>query len=389
MRTRKLVSFAILIAIIALGAFAQTAPAAKGKPEAPPPRFFDTAPEPHAKPRLTILYPTTGTIKALVALKEQGLLPAADIEIVGVHHAKETSNYKAAYKYVEDNKIDWLKFHVVSAEIGLADIWKPNAATKEFETIFAKSDGVIFFGGPDIVPAAYGEKTRLLTGIEDPYRHWLELSFVFHLLGGSQNPAAPALLDKRPKFAVLGICLGSQTLNVGTGGTLVQDIWSETYGLSYYEDVVALGQPNWHTNPWRKLDPLDKKLIPYMLHPIKLVGDGILCAGLGFKPADEPYVTSAHHQAAAKMGQGLKIAATSLDGKVVEALGHAKFPNVLGVQFHPEFPMIWDAKTEYHFTPKDKDLFTVNGFLKAHAPSLDFQKKIWTWLFDKVKKVAN
>jgi putative glutamine amidotransferase len=386
MPTKKIVSLAILIILIAAGAFAQTTPAAKAKPEAPPPRFFDTAPEAHAKPRLTILYPTTGTIKALEALKEQGLFPAADIEVVGVHHAKETSNYKAAYKYVEDKKIDWLKFHVVSAEIGLADIYKPNAATRELEAIFAKSDGLIFFGGPDIMPAAYGEKTRLQTVIEDPYRHWLELTFVFSLFGGSQNDAAPALLDKRPKFAVLGICLGSQTLNVGTGGTLVQDIWSETYGMGYYEDVVALGQPNWHTNPWRKLEPLDKKLVPYMLHQIKLTGDGILCAGLGFKAADQPYVTSAHHQAAAKIGKGLKVAATSLDGKVVEAFGHIKYPNVLGVQFHPEFPMLWDAKTEYHFTPKDKDLFTVNGFLKSHTPSLAFQKKIWTWFFDKVRK---
>ena len=385
MRTKKLAILAPLIFAIAAGLAAQTAPPAKAKAEPPAPRFFDTAQEPHAKPRLVILYPTTGTVKALEALKEQGLFPAGDIEVVGVHHAKEVSNYKAAYKFVEDNKIDWLKFHVVSAEIGLADLWKPNAATKEFETIFAKSDGIVFFGGPDIVPAAYGEKTRLQTGIEDPYRHWLELSFVYHLLGGSQNAAAPALLDKRPNVPVLGICLGSQTLNVGTGGTLVQDIWSEVYGMAYYEDVVALGQPAWHTNPWRRLDPLDKKLIPYMLHPIKLVGDGILCAGLGFKAADQPYVTSAHHQAAAKMGKGLKVAATSLDGKVVEAFGHERFPNVLGVQFHPEFPMLWDAKTEYHFTPKDKDQFTVNGFLKAHAPSLDFQKRIWTWLFEKVK----
>ncbi len=384
MRFRKTVSLVILVSMIAAGAFAQTVPAAKGKAEAPPPRFFDTAPEPHAKARLTVLYPSVGTLKALMALKEQGWLPTESIEIVGVHHAKEKTDYISAYKYVQDNKLDWIKFHVVSAEIGLADIYKPNAATKEFETIFAKSDGVIFFGGPDIVPAAYGEKTHLLTVIEDPYRHYLELSFVFHLLGGSQNDAAPALLDKRPGFAVLGICLGCQTLNVGTGGTLVQDIWSETYGLSFLEDAVALGQPNWHTNPWRRLDPLDKKLLPYMLHPIKLVDGGKLSAGLGFKATDQPYVMSAHHQAAGKIGKGLQVAATSLDGKVVEALGHAKFPNVLGVQFHPEFPMLWDAKTEYHFTPKDKDLFTVNGFLKSHSPSLEFHKKLWAWFFKSV-----
>ena len=236
------------------------------------------------------------------------------------------------------------------------------------------------------MPAAYGEKMLLLTGVTDPYRHYLELSFVFHLLGGSQNDGAKALLDGRPNFPVLGICLGHQTLNVGTGGTLVQDIWFETYGKSYVEDITALGQPNWHTNPWRKLDPLDKQIFPYMLHPIKLVGGGKLAAGLGFKASDEPYIMSAHHQAAARIGKGFKVAATSLDGKIVESIEHLKYPNVLGVQFHPEFTMLWDAKAQYKFTPKDKDLFTVNGFLKSHAPSFEFHKKLWAWFFDKVKK---
>jgi len=382
---RKTVAI-LALALILAGAVTLTAQTTPAPPAAPAPRFFDTAVEPHAKPRLTVLYPSVCTLKALVALKERGLLPAADLEVVGVHHAKEKTNYKDAYKYVQDQHIEWIKFHTVSAEIGPADLYKPNAVTKEFEAIFAKSDGLIFFGGPDIMPAAYGEKTHLLTAIEDHYRHYLELSFVFHLLGGSQNDGAKAFLEGRPKFPVLGICLGSQTLNVGTGGTLVQDIWTETYGKSYVEDITALGQPNWHTNPWRKLDPLDRKLLPYMLHPIKLVDGSKLAAGLGLKPADQPYIMSAHHQAAGKIGKGFKVAATSLDGKVVESIEHQKFPNVLGVQFHPEFPMLWDAKTQYRFTPQDKDLFTVNGFLKAHAPSLEFHKKLWTWFFDKVKK---
>ena len=386
MSLKKLALLVILISALAAGAAAQTAPTAKAKPEAPPPRFFDAAPDAHAKARLTVLYPETGTIKALMALKEQGLLPAADLEVVGVHHSKERTNYKEAYAYVQDNKIDWIKFHAVSGEIGLADLYKPNALTKEFEAIFAKSDGLIFFGGPDIMPPAYGEKTHLLTAVTDPYRHYLELSFVFRLLGGSQNDAAKGLLEGRPNFPVLGICLGSQTLNVGTGGTLVQDIWTETYGKSYVEDITALGQPNWHTNPWRKLDPLDRKLLPYMLHPIKLVEGGKLVTGIGVAPANQPYIMSAHHQAAARIGKGFKVAATSLDGKVVESIEHVKFPNVLGVQFHPEFTMLWDAKAEYRFTPQDKDLFTVNGFLKAQAPSLEFHQKLWKWFFDKVKK---
>jgi hypothetical protein len=34
-----------------------------------PPRFFDTAAEPHAIPRLTIFYPSFGTLRDLLALK--------------------------------------------------------------------------------------------------------------------------------------------------------------------------------------------------------------------------------------------------------------------------------------------------------------------------------
>jgi putative glutamine amidotransferase len=379
-----------LILAVLLFAFSTLAPAAQ-RSSAPPvqtpgPRFFDTAAEPHAVPRLAIFYPSVGTLRALLTLKAQGLWPAGRLEIVGVHHAKERTNYRDAYKFVRDRNIDWIKFHEISAALGPSDLFKANAATKDFENIFAKSDGLIFFGGPDIPPATYAQKTNLLTIVEDPYRHYIELSCVFHLLGGSQNDAFKGLLDKRPEFPVLGICLGHQTLNVGTGGTLVQDIWSETYGKPFVEDITSLGQPSWHTNPWRKLDPLDKALFPYMLHPIKLADSGKLCAELGFKPSDQPYIMSAHHQGAGRLGKGFKAAATSLDGKVVEAIEHGTYPNVLGVQFHPEFPMLWDTEAKFKFTPQDKDLFAVNDYLRSHPPSLEFHTKLWTWFFALVKK---
>jgi putative glutamine amidotransferase len=354
-----------------------------------PPRFFDAAAEPHAVPRLTIFYPSFGTLRDLLALKEQGLLPAEKFEVVGVYQAKEKTNYKQSQKFVQDKGLTWIKFHEVSAELGPADLFKPNAASREFEDIFKKSDGMIFFGGPDIPPTTYGQKTSLLTRIEDPYRHYLELSFVFHLLGGSQSDGFKGFLETRPGFPVLGICLGCQTLNVGTGGTMVQDVWADVYGKTFVEDIISLGQPNWHTNPWPRLDPLDRKLLGYMLHPIKLVDKSKFLAELGFKPGDQPYIMSAHHQAADKLGKGLKVAATSLDGKIVEAIEHVKFPNVLGVQFHPEFPMLWEAEPKVKFTPQDKDLIGIKTYLEAHPPSVEFHKKLWQWFFDKVKKNNN
>ena len=348
-------------------------------------RDLDRAPEPHSGIRLTILYPSVGTIKALLALRDQGLLPTGALEIVGVYHTQERTNYEEAKKMVREGQLSWIQFHEVSATLTPESLFKANAASREFADIFGKSDGLIFFGGPDIPPSVYGAKTSLLTGIEDPYRHYFEVSFIFHLLGGSQDDSFRGLLENRPDFPVLAICLGCQTLNVGTGGTLVQDIWTEVYGKAFVEDIIQLGQDSWHTNPWRRIRPDDKSILSYMIHPVALGEKSKFRTEMGLEPGDHPSIMSSHHQAALKLGKDLVVAATSLDGKVVEAIEHTRFPNVLGTQFHPEFPIIWDADPKYKFAPADKELFAVNGYLKAHPPSLEFEKKLWTWFFGKLR----
>jgi putative glutamine amidotransferase len=366
----------ILIGLTAIISFAaaQTAP-----------RYFDTAGAPDGIKRLTVCYPSKGTIEDILALKEQGLLPAENFEIVGIYHAKERTNYGEARKLVAERKLDWFHFHEISAELSPADLYKANAASKDFADIIAKSDGLIFFGGPDIPPVTYGEKTSLLTVIMDPYRHYMELSLAFHLLGGFQDDAFKGFLESRPDFPILAICLGEQTLNTGTGGTLYQDIQSEIYGRMYEEDIIAAGQPNWHTNPWPKVEPRDRSLLSFMIQPIKLAAKGKFVADLGFKASDEPYIMSAHHQAVRKIGKGFTVAATSLDGKVIEALEHTRFAHVLAVQFHPEFSMIWEKEPRYKLTPSDPSLFAVNAYLEAHPPSLPFNKKIWQWFFGLLK----
>ncbi len=378
MKRAKLASFP-LIALVTLvflagGLWAQA-----------PDRFFDTAGAPAGQARLVIFYPSVGTISDLVALKNNGLFPADKLEVIGVYHEKERTDYQRSIRYAQNNNLTWLKFHRVSAELGASSLFRKNACTPEFEIIFKKSDGIIFFGGPDIPPSIYGQKTNLFTGIEDPYRHFFELSAIFHLLGGSQNRALKGLLESRPDFPILGICLGSQSLNVGTGGTMVQDIWSEVYGKKFFEDVVELGQPNWHTNPHRRLQPENRDLLPYMLHPILLNKKGKFCLDFGFKPEDQPYIMSAHHQMADKLGQGFRVAATSLDGKVIEAIEHERYPNVLGVQFHPEFSLLWGTESKVKFTPQDKDLVAIKTYLENHPPSFEFHKKLWSWFLEKLQ----
>ncbi len=349
-----------------------------------PDRFLDQAAAKDANVRLVVFNPETYNIRALEALRRNRIIDVPNLTVIGVYHQKQVADFAAARKYVAENKLDWMKFHAVTAEIGESELFGTNACTPEFETIIRKADGVIFFGGPDIPPSVFKRKTNLLTEIEDPYRHYLELSAVFHFLGGSQNPAFKPLLESRPGFPVLGICLGFQTINVGTGGSLIQDIWAELYGKPYVEDVIALGPEQWHNNPYRHLYPLDK-LMGYNFHSLQLGDRSKFVSVMGFKTSDHPRILSSHHQAADVLGAGLVAAATSRDGKIIEAVEHSKYSNVLGVQFHPEHPMLWDTEPRFRQKPGDP-LTSYNAILTGTPPSLAFNKAIWGWFAGKLKE---
>jgi putative glutamine amidotransferase len=340
-------------------------------------RYLDKAPAQEASVRLVIFNPETFNIRALVTLRKNGTLDVPNLTVIGVYHVRQTGNFAGSRQYVVDNGLDWFKFHEISAVVEEKALFGKNAWTPDFELIIKKADGVIFFGGPDIPPAVFGEKTNLLTEISDPYRHWLEASAVFHLLGGFQDEKHVPLLKARPGFPVLGICLGHQTLNVGTGGTLVQDIWSEVYAKTTVEDVIELGAEHWHNSPFRRIHPLER-LIGYNFHSIDLDGGSLFVKAMGFKTADHPRILSSHHQAVGKPGKGLVAAAWSRDRRVVEAVQHTTFPNVLGVQFHPEHPLLFDAEPQHRQKPGDEPT-SFRAILEGTPPSLEFNQAIWGW----------
>jgi putative glutamine amidotransferase len=349
-----------------------------------PERFFDSAEPFSDEVRLAILYPSSGSIRALSELREQGLISLENLTVIGVYHENERTDYQRSLEFVKNNNLKWFKFHKISGELSKDNLFRENTCSGEFEKIFNRSDGIIFFGGADIPPYIYGEKSNLLSGISTTYRHFLELSFIFHLLGGFQDENYTPLLETKPEFPILGICLGAQSLNVGTGGTLIQDIWSEKYGKMYFEDVFALGKENWHNNPFAQLYP-EEKLIRYNLHRIKLSEQGKFCSVLSFKEEDTPYIISSHHQMVERLGKGMTVIATSLDGKIVEAIEHDKYPHVLGTQFHPEFPILWDTVQKFRITPQEEEGINLNSFLKNNSPSWDFHKSIWAWLGERLQ----
>ena len=348
-------------------------------------RYFDTISAKNEALTIAICYPSTGSIRAVMALMQEGFFPSEDVIIVGCYHEKEITNYRSSQNYVETNNLDWFKFHKIIGDISKDHLFENNACSDDFKKIFRLSDGIIFFGGADIPPEIFKEKTSLLTEIRTPYRHYMELSFVFHLLGGYQNIRYDCYLQTRPDYPVLGICLGEQTLNVGTGGTLIQDIWFEQYGKTYVEDVIALGKENWHTNPVRRLYPLDK-LTGINYHRIRLVEESKFGTEMGFTKDDTPYILSSHHQAAKKLGKGLRIAATSMDGKIIEAVEHERFNSVLGIQFHPESPSNYDRQNKIRITLEDGEGFNVRTFLENNPPSFEFHKKLWGWFVEIARK---
>ena len=148
-----------------------------------------------------------------------------------------------------------------------------------------RCDGLLLPGGGDLEPWRYGEENTASRGLE-PERDAAEL----------------ALLDqfaalRRP---VLGICRGMQAINVWRGGTLIQDLPGH---------AAVNGQDGFHR---------------------VYTGPGFLrraCGGLST-------VNSAHHQAAGRLGRGLRAVQWAEDG-VVEALEWQDGP-VWGVQWHPE-----------------------------------------------------
>ncbi len=344
-------------------------------------RYFAELQSPPPQTCVAVFYPTVGTLKELIALRQEGLMPTTDLLVVGVYHEKESGDYQAAYRYVQEQGLDWVQFHTVFGTLSPANIYQQNPCSDDFALIVRWSDGALLFGGPDIPPECYGQPTHLATIIEDRYRHYLTLSFVFHLLGGSQDRKYRPLLADAPDYALLGICLGAQTINVGTGGTLVQDIWQQRYRARTYEEVLRLGKDRWHVNPFRRLYP-EAGLLNYQLHAIKLQKRGLFCQELGFSPSQHPLVVSSHHQAVDRRGQGIVVLATSMDGRVVEAIAHKDFKNVLGVQFHPDFPIIWDANLRFRFTPGGEET-SIRAAFEASPPSMDFNRRIWLWFFAK------
>lgn len=287
---------------------------------------------------VVFMHPTVNNIKTVKYLTENKILPVSNnTRFIGVYHSNATYNYNQSKDYILKNGIDNIRLLPIVHKLNADAIYKNNDCSIDFEKIFNGSKAIIFFGGPDMPPACYGDSTSLLTVITDPNRHYLELSFLYHLLGGYQDSAFNPLLKQNPKYTILGICLGMQSINVATGGKLYQDIPTELYGLRTVESVLAAEANAQHRNYYNNF-ATDTGLIWGSFHQVNFVEEPFKTM---VTSNTSPFVLSSHHQCIKRVGKDLKVAAYSMDGKIIEAITHTKFPNVLGVQFHPEPPILY------------------------------------------------
>lgn len=173
----------------------------------------------------------------------------------------------------------------------------PPMRSEAVEALVDGLAGVCLSGGPDIHPAAYGDRPHRLLGPTEAQLDAFELDLL-------------AAADRRD-LPVLAICRGAQMVNVARGGTLHQHLPDAVGEDVPHRQTVAAGVPT-HSVAIAAGTRLEE-----------IVGDGIL------------EVNSFHHQSVRDIGEGLRATAWAPDG-TVEAFESIDDRFVLGVQWHAE-----------------------------------------------------
>jgi len=337
---------------------------------------------------LVMCHPTKTQIQNIMELRRQGFFGDEEMRLIGVYHQDEATDFTPAREFVNKSNLAWIEFAAVRerAEHGAMNAgkqWIPF-----FRRLVRRAHGVLFTGGSDIPPATYGQTHMLLTDADTPLRSDLELSFLRFLLGDPKRPDCPGWLENEKDFPVLAVCLGAQTLNISLGGSLWQDIPWEVYGLRTVEAVLAQNHDRIHSSRYTSmLHPGIEDLIPH-LHALRWCREGhwLKCLPAAAKPI---VVLSNHHQAIREVAADLVVAAVSMDGRVVEAIAHRRFQNVLGVQFHPEVAALYQADKLYRPAPGEKRSVSLVTILARHPGSQAFHRQLWLWFYQAMREIRN
>jgi putative glutamine amidotransferase len=163
--------------------------------------------------------------------------------------------------------------------------------------ILDRLDGILFTGGDDLDPALYGQEWHPKAIKLDAARQHFEMALIAEV--------------ERRRLPTLGICLGSQLLNVHRGGSMHQ----------FLPDV-----PRTNAIEHRKLE----RDLPR--HALQIEPKSTIAQAIG---KTEINGNTYHKQAADRLGRGLRVVATAPDG-VIEGFEDPTYPLMIGVQWHPE-----------------------------------------------------
>lgn len=154
----------------------------------------------------------------------------------------------------------------------------------------ARFDALVLCGGDDVDARLWGEQNHPSVELVPPIRDRYEIALV----------RAAAARD----VPLLGVCRGSQVMNVALGGSLVQHV----------PDLPGAGT---HGGGAR--------------HRVSIEEGSLLRSIAGAGSGD---VNTWHHQAVGRLGRGVRAVARAADGVVEAVEGPGRF--CLGVQWHPE-----------------------------------------------------
>lgn len=162
-------------------------------------------------------------------------------------------------------------------------------------------DGIAIPGGHRPHPSMWGEEPIAAATEYSPERDALEVPLV-----------RMALAANKP---LLGVCRGSQMINIALGGGLVQDL----------DTLPPVGEQA-HWNHWN--------IHRHAAHEVLVDEGSLLCRVLGGRVRVQ--ANSSHRQCMGTLGQGVVVCAHATDG-VPEAVEVPGRRFALGVQWHPEF----------------------------------------------------